>query len=67
MSRLFTVGEEVTHVADDHQCPECPDEYPAPCVCGGLIHAGSDEEDRDGAPWRLTQCDRCGRSEDEID
>ena len=64
MAQLFTVGEEITHVVDDPECPECLEEYPEPCRCGGLIHAASGEEDREGTEWPLTKCDHCGRSED---
>jgi len=49
---LFTVGEE----------------YPEPCRCGGLMHAaGGAEKDTDGNVLLTTRCDRCGRSEDELD
>lgn len=67
MPRVFTVGEEITHVVGDPQCPECLEEYPEPCACGGLIHAASGESDVEGEEWPLTRCDRCGRSEEEIE
>jgi hypothetical protein len=67
MSRLFTVGEESTHRLGEPDCPECWEEYPAPCPCGGLMHAGAGEEDPDNVEWPTTQCDRCGRSEEEIE
>ena len=66
MTKLFTVGEEVTHLADDPQCPECLEEYPETCTCGGLIHAASGEEDAEGVESPLTKCDRCGRSEEDL-
>lgn len=62
---LFTVGEETTHVAGDPQCPECPEDYPELCRCGGLIHAAAGEEDVEGTEWPFTRCDRCGRSEED--
>jgi hypothetical protein len=65
MAELFTVGEEVTHVVGNPQCPGCLEEYPEPCHCGGLIHAASGEADPEGSVWPLTKCDRCGRSEEE--
>lgn len=62
--RLFTVGEEVNHRAGDVECPECWEAYPETCRCGGLMHAaGSAEEDEDGNVSLVTACDRCGRSE----
>ena len=70
MPRLFTVGEEGNHHADDPQCPECWEEYPEPCRCGGLIHAAEGEEEGDqddeGDVVLLTRCDGCGRSEEEL-
>jgi hypothetical protein len=66
--KLFTVGEEVNHRAGDHECPECYEEYPEPCRCGGLMHgASTGEEDEDGNVRLVTACDRCGRSEDMLD
>jgi hypothetical protein len=65
---LFTVGEEPNHHIGDLQCPECWEEYPEPCRCGGLMHAaGGAEEDTDGNVLLTTCCDRCGRSEDQLD
>ena len=64
---LFTVGEQVSHRVGDPQCPECWEEYPEPCRCGGLMHAaGGEEEDPDGNVLLVTCCDQCGRSEDEL-
>ena len=31
------------------------------------MHAGAGEEDPDNVEWPTTQCDRCGRSEEEIE
>ena len=65
---LFTVGEEPTHRVGDAQCPECWEEYPEPCRCGGLMHATArDGEDADVNVLLVTQCDQCGRSEDQLD
>jgi hypothetical protein len=36
---LFAVGNELNHHIGDAQCPECWEEYPEPCRCGGLMHA----------------------------
>ena len=66
--KMFTLGETVNHRAGDHDCPVCAEEYPAPCRCGGLMHAAPmAEEDPDGNPVMLTVCDACGRSEDQLD
>ena len=54
MTRLFTIGDETTHVVGDAKCPECLEEYPEPCPCGGLIHAASGEEDKAGTEWPAT-------------
>ena len=65
---LFTVGEVVNHHRGDQQCPECSEDYPEPCRCGGLMHASDTAEaDPDGNLLRVTLCDQCGRSEDELD
>jgi hypothetical protein len=65
---LFKVGEEAGHHAGAAECPACWEEYPEPCRCGGLIHAaGGEEEDEDGNVLLTTQCDQCGRSEDELE
>jgi hypothetical protein len=66
--KLLTVGEIVNHRAGDAQCPECSEEYPEPCRCGGLMHASDGaEEDPDGNPVIVTLCDQCGRSEDQLE
>ena len=67
MAEVFTVGEEATHIIGDARCPECLEEYPERCRCGGLIHAASGETDPDGIEVPLTRCDGCGRSEEEIE
>ena len=66
---LFAVGNELNHHIGDAQCPECWEEYPEPCRCGGLMHAtgGAEEEDADGNVLLTTCCDRCGRSEDQLE
>ncbi len=66
MPKLFTVGEETTHHAGDPKCPECREEYPEPCRCGGLIHAAGEDDDEEGEVELITRCDRCGRSEEEL-
>ncbi len=62
---LFKLGEEVDHRLDDLDCPECVENYPESCRCGGLIHAAAGEIDAEGNPTLLTACDRCGRPEEE--
>lgn len=68
MARLFVVGEETMHVAGNPACPACLEDYPAACSCGGLMHAGEGEEgpDPDSGEAPVTQCDRCGLSEEEL-
>jgi hypothetical protein len=66
--KLFTIAEEIDHQVGNVQCPRCYEEYPAACRCGGLMHAAEGtEEDEDGNVLLTTQCDRCGRSEDQLD
>jgi hypothetical protein len=64
---LFGIGDETTHRAGAPDCPECWEEYPEPCPCGGLIHAAAGEEDEDGNVALETRCDSCGRTEGELD
>jgi len=64
--RLCTIADVAHHIADS-QCPSCYDEYPERCVCGGLVHAtAGEEQDENGCPVLTTECDQCGRSEDEL-
>lgn len=63
--KVFAIGDEINHHVGDAQCPECWEEYPEPCPCGGLMHAAATgEEDLDGNAVLITMCDQCGRSED---
>jgi len=64
---LFTVSDDPTHRAGDAQCSRCFEPYPEPCRCGGLMHAASGSEDTDGNVLLVTQCDQCGRAEDQLD
>ena len=65
---LFAVGQEENHHVGNAKCPECYEEYPEPCPCGGLMHAaGGGDQDGDGNVELTTRCDRCGRSEDQLD
>lgn len=65
---LFQVGEEMNHRVGDAQCAECPEDYPEPCRCGGLMHAAAGEIGADPEEIVLvTRCDSCGRSEDQLD
>jgi hypothetical protein len=66
--QFFPVEEEAIHHVGDAQCPECLEEYPESCACGGLIHAengGSDDED--GNPGLRTRCDQCRRSQEDLE
>ena len=67
MADLFAIGDEIAHVVGDPECPQCLEEYPESCPCGGLIHASPGEDDPGGTQWPATRCDRCGRSEEEIE
>ena len=67
MARLFTLGAHVEHTIADHECPVCPEGYPEPCRCGGLVHAAAGEADIEGNPTLLTACDVGGRSDDQLD
>jgi hypothetical protein len=51
MPQMFAIGDELTHVVGDRECPECLEEYPEPCPCGGLIHAAAGETDEGGTDW----------------
>lgn len=64
---MFTVGGDDHHTVGDPGCAACPESYPEPCRCGGLMHAAAGEADVDGTPALLTACDVCGRSEDQLD
>lgn len=66
---LFTIGDQVAHRVGDPGCGVCSEDYPEPCRCGGLIHATAPEDTDDQAGddvTVLTQCDQCGRSEDQL-
>jgi hypothetical protein len=67
MERFFTLGADVEHTIADHECQSCPESYPEPCRCGGLVHAAIGDADVEGNPTLLTACDVCGRSEDQLD
>jgi len=67
MKRFFVIGDEIGHVVGDAECAQCPEDYPEPCPCGGLIHGALGEEDPGQAEWPATRCDRCGRAEDTIE
>jgi hypothetical protein len=46
---LLTVGEVENHHRGDRQCPECSENYPEGCRCGGLMHASdTSHQDADG-------------------
>ena len=65
---LFAIAEEAIHHVGDSGCPACFEDYPEPCVCGGLVHAeAAGAEDEDGNLPVRTRCDRCGRSTDDVD
>lgn len=63
----FEVGNVDTHRVGDARCPECSEDYPETCRCGGLMHASDTAEaDAEGNVALVTLCDQCGRSEDEL-
>jgi hypothetical protein len=65
--KVFTIGEELLHVAGDASCPQCLEGYPEGCPCGGLMHAEQGDTDAEGTDWPATRCDACGRSKDDLD
>jgi hypothetical protein len=67
MTKMFAVNEEVDHHVGDATCPACSDEYPEPCPCAGLMHGVVTDDTREGKAWATTKCDRCGRSEEDIE
>ena len=65
---FFAVEQEAIHHVGNAQCPECLEEYPETCGCGGLIHAESvGPEAEDGSEWLRTRCDQCRRSQEDIE
>jgi hypothetical protein len=67
MTKMFAVNEEVDHHVGDAQCPACADEYPEPCPCAGLMHGVVTDDTHEGKTWATTKCDRCGRSEEDVE
>jgi hypothetical protein len=66
--QVFAIDEDAIHRVGDGGCPECLEDYPEPCGCGGLIHAeAGGPEDEDGNVWLRTRCGRCRRSTDDVD
>ena len=66
--QLFAIDKDTIHRVGDGGCPECLEDYPEACGCGGLIHAeGAGPEDEDGNVWVRTRCDQCRRSADDVD
>jgi hypothetical protein len=59
---FFALETEVQHEVGNPHCPECCEEFPVPCRCGGLIHAVEGEPDIEGDVVLVTECDQCGRS-----
>jgi hypothetical protein len=63
----FVIGDDVSHRRGDAECPGCAAQFPEPCRCGGLLHAGvGQEEDLDGNPVLSVRCDQCGRSDEDL-
>ena len=67
MTKMFAVNEEANHHVADPACAACSDEYPEPCPCGGLMHGMATDNTREGTAWETTKCDRCGRSEEDVE
>jgi hypothetical protein len=59
--------DEQIHHSGDVECPSCAEDYPRPCGCGGLVHAVSDAMTTDIEASLTTKCERCGRSEDDLE
>jgi hypothetical protein len=66
MPEPFTLEDQIHH-ADDPQCAGCVEDYPEPCSCGGLMHASEVIADEDVEIALATQCDRCRRSEGDLE
>ena len=66
MTKTFMFGDE-THAVGDVDCPACPEHYPESCPCGGLMHAAGDTAAEESETVLATQCDRCGRSVDDVE
>ena len=63
----FVVGEVSSHRVGDAHCPECAEDFPEPCACGGFVHASVLElEAKDDDPVITTRCDQCGRSDEDL-
>lgn len=54
-----------THDVDNENCPECPQDMPQRCQCGGLIHQ-DDEPSFDERAWS-TRCSECGSNYEYLD
>ena len=65
MANPFLLEDQV-HDGDDPECSVCAAGYPTRCACGGLIHAAAEAEEESEAIVS-TQCNRCGRSEDDLE
>ena len=65
-SVTFTFGDsDDPHTVGDPECGAgwCGGTgYPAPCECGGLVHANFGDENTDGDYWIYRRCDRCGET-----
>jgi hypothetical protein len=63
----FVVGQASNHRVGDANCPECVEDFPEPCTCGGFVHAAVLElEAPDDEPVITTRCDQCGRSDEDL-
>jgi hypothetical protein len=66
--QFFAVLEEAVHHVGDASCPECQEDYPETCRCGGLMHAESaGAEDQGASEWIRTRCDQCGRAKEDAE
>jgi hypothetical protein len=67
MLEIFSLDEQIHH-RGDARCPGCAEDYPVPCSCGGLVHATTTDVTTADDPdvVSATRCDRCGRSEGDL-
>jgi hypothetical protein len=66
MPERFVIGDETTHVVGDAQ-PGVPGGVPGGVPMRRADPPASGEEDAAGTDWPTTQCDHCGRPEEEFD
>ena len=62
----FPVVLLANHRAGDEDCPDCWDDYPKRCECGGLIHAEFGDYTSHDSYYLERECDLCGDHYEEV-